>query len=108
MFIDTISRAEVLILPTQNRLEAFGIVLLEAMACETPVLAYNTPGVNEVALNGGMVYSSIQELCELILELHENELQRERLGIGGRSAVEDRYSWKRALDCMESIYQEVA
>ncbi|OPY54315.1 MAG: UDP-D-galactose:(glucosyl)lipopolysaccharide-1,6-D-galactosyltransferase [Methanosaeta sp. PtaU1.Bin112] len=108
MFIDTISRAEVLILPTQNRLEAFGIVLLEAMACETPVLAYNTPGVNEVALNGGMVYSSMEELCELILELHENELQRERLGVGGRKAVEDKYSWKRALDCMESIYQEVA
>ncbi|WP_273466723.1 glycosyltransferase family 4 protein [Methanothrix sp.] len=48
-FIDTLSHAEVLVLPTQNRLEAFGIVLLEAMACETPVLAFKTPGVAEVA-----------------------------------------------------------
>jgi glycosyltransferase involved in cell wall biosynthesis len=108
MFIDTISRAEVLVLPTQNRLEAFGIVLLEAMACGTPVLAFDTPGVNEVALNGGMVYSSIQELCELILELHENEMLRERLGGKGRRSVEDKYSWKRALDSMEAIYEEVA
>src|SRR5690606_14167822 len=38
-FIDALAHAEVLVLPTQNRLEAFGIVLLEAMACETPVLA---------------------------------------------------------------------
>lgn len=108
MFIDTISRAEMLVLPTQNRLEAFGIVLLEAMACQTPVLAFNTPGVNEVALHGGRVYSSIQELCELILELHENEILRERLGAMGRKSVEDNYSWKRALDCVEAIYQEVA
>jgi glycosyltransferase involved in cell wall biosynthesis len=108
MFIDTISRAEMLILPTQNRLEAFGIVLLEAMACETPVLAFDTPGVSEVAENGGMIYSSMQELCELILDLHENEVQRARLGAKGRSAVEENFSWKRALDCMESIYQEVA
>jgi glycosyltransferase involved in cell wall biosynthesis len=108
MFIDTISRAEVLVLPTQNRLEAFGIVLLEAMACETPVLAFDTPGVNEVALHGGMVYSSAQELSDLILELHENEPLRERLGAKGRRSVEDKYTWKRALDSMEAIYKEVA
>jgi glycosyltransferase involved in cell wall biosynthesis len=107
MFIDTISRAEMLILPTQNRLEAFGIVLLEAMACETPVLAFDTPGVNEVAENGGMVYSSTEELSELILKLHENEPLRMCLGHKGRKAVEENYSWKRVLDCMESVYQEV-
>jgi glycosyltransferase involved in cell wall biosynthesis len=108
MFIDTISRAEILVLPTQNRLEAFGIVLLEAMACETPVLAFDTPGVNEVAKNGGMVYSSTEELCEQIQELHENEPHRACLGHKGREAVEEHYSWKRVLDCMESVYREVA
>jgi glycosyltransferase involved in cell wall biosynthesis len=108
MFIDTISRAQMLVLPTQNRLEAFGIVLLEAMACQVPVLAFNTPGVNEVAENGGMVYSSQEELIELILELHENESLRVCLGEKGRRAVEENYSWKRVLDSMESIYRTVA
>lgn len=108
MFIETISRAEVLVLPTQNRLEAFGIVLLEAMACKTPVLAFNTPGVNEVAQQGGRVYSNTRELCELILELHENEMLRDRLGAMGRRSVEEKYSWERALDCMQAIYQEAA
>jgi glycosyltransferase involved in cell wall biosynthesis len=108
MFIDTISRAEVLVLPTQNRLEAFGIVLLEAMACETPVLAFDTPGVNEVAVNGGCVYSSIDELAGLIHELHENETKRRAMGRKGRRAVEEIYSWKNALDRMESVYHEVA
>jgi glycosyltransferase involved in cell wall biosynthesis len=108
MFIDTISRAEMLVLPTQCRLEAFGIVLLEAMACETPVLAFDTPGVSEVAKNGGYVYSSREELCELILMLHENEPQRALLGQRGRRAVEEKYSWNKVLDSMESVYREVA
>jgi len=106
-FIDLISRAEILVLPTNNRLEAFGIVLLEAMACETPVLAFNTPGVNEVAMDGGMVYSSTDELAEKIMELHSNEPLRRSLGRSGRMAVESKYSWSSVLDKSESIYREV-
>ncbi|MFB3766193.1 MAG: glycosyltransferase family 4 protein [Methanotrichaceae archaeon] len=106
-FIDLISRAEVLVLPTTNRLEAFGIVLLEAMACKTPVLAYDTPGVNEVAMDGGMVYSSTDELAEKIIELHSNRPLRRSLGQSGRAAVEAKYSWGSVLDKIESIYREV-
>ncbi len=107
-FVDIISRAEMLVLPTTNRLEAFGIVLLEAMACETPVLAFDTPGVNEVALKGGMVFSSAQELAEKIMELHLNEPLRRSLGMQGRKAVKEKYSWNRVLNDIESVYNEVA
>jgi glycosyltransferase involved in cell wall biosynthesis len=106
--IDILSRAEMLVLPTSNRLEAFGIVLLEAMACETPVLAFDTPGVNEVAMEGGRVFSSTAELTENILEFHDNAALRMYLGRSGRRAVEEKYSWKRVLDSIESIYSEVA
>jgi glycosyltransferase involved in cell wall biosynthesis len=108
MFIDSISRAEMLVLPTKSRLEAFGIVLLEAMACETPVLAFDTPGVNEVAKCGGCVYSSGEELSELIVKLHESEARRAELGRKGRKSVEEKYTWDRAIDSMESVYNEVA
>ena len=108
VFIDTISRAEMLVNPAQCRLEAFGIVLLEAMACETPVLAYDTPGVNEVAGKGGYIYSNWEELSELIIGLHNSPARREELGRKGRRAVEENYSWKRAIDLMESVYREVA
>ena len=107
-FIDALSRAEMLVLPTQNRLEAFGIVLLEAMACETPVLAFNTPGVSEVAKKGGMVFSNTEELSELIQELHENVSLRRYLGRKGRNEVDETYSWTKALDLIESAYREVA
>jgi glycosyltransferase involved in cell wall biosynthesis len=106
--IEILSKAEMLVLPTSNRLEAFGIVLLEAMACETPVLAFDTPGVNEVAMDGGRVFSSTAELTENILEFHNNAALRMYLGRRGRRAVEEKYSWKRVLDSIESIYGEVA
>jgi glycosyltransferase involved in cell wall biosynthesis len=102
-----LSRAEMLVLPSANRLEAFGIVLLEAMACQTPVLAYDTPGVNEVARDGGMIFSETTELAEQILELHSDESRRTALGERGRRAVMDKYSWKKVLDKVESIYDEV-
>jgi glycosyltransferase involved in cell wall biosynthesis len=105
--IDLLSRAEMLVLPSANRLEAFGIVLLEAMACQTPVLAYDTPGVNEVAMNGGMIFSETTELAEQILELHRDESRRSALGERGRIAVREKYSWEKVLDKVESIYDEV-
>jgi glycosyltransferase involved in cell wall biosynthesis len=106
--IDLISRAEMLVLPSASRLEAFGIVLLEAMACETPVLAYDTPGVGEVAREGGLVFSAPSEMADLILELHSDEPLRIALGKRGRRAVEERYSWTRVLDEIESIYREIS
>jgi glycosyltransferase involved in cell wall biosynthesis len=106
--IDLLSRAEMLVLPSPLRLEAFGIVLLEAMACQTPVLAFDTPGVSEVAREGGHVFSDAGELAHLIAELHTDEPRREALGRRGRRAVEERYSWTRVLNEMESIYSEIA
>lgn len=48
-----LAKARVLVLPSQSRLEAFGLVLIEAMACKTPVIASRIPGVVDVASEGG-------------------------------------------------------
>jgi glycosyltransferase involved in cell wall biosynthesis len=106
--IDLLSRAEMLVLPTANRLEAFGIVLLEAMACETPVLAFDTPGVSEVAREGGMIFSDVSELTSRIEELHRDAALRKILGKKGRRAVKEKYSWSRVLDRIEAIYSDLA
>jgi len=103
-----ISRAEILVLPSFTRLEAFGIVLLEAMACKTPVLAFDTPGVSEVAKHGGYVFSTTSELAQLILELHADEGLRRSLGEKGRKAVEEKYSWDVVVDRIEALYGEIA
>ena len=45
---------EVLVLPSTNSTEAFGMVQVEAMTCGTPVVASDMPGVRQPVLQTGM------------------------------------------------------
>ncbi|MEM2717023.1 MAG: glycosyltransferase family 4 protein [Archaeoglobaceae archaeon] len=100
-------KARVLVLPSFSRLEAFGIVLLEAMACSTPVLGANTPGVAEVASYGGFTFKNNSELVEIINELLSNDQLATKLGKMGRKAVEKKFNWNTVVNEIEKIYFEL-
>ena len=48
--------------------EPFGLVLIESMACGTPVLAFNKGSVSEIVIHGktGFVVDSIEEMVEAV------------------------------------------
>ncbi len=99
-----IAKAKCLVLPSKNRLEAFGIVLLEAMACGTPVVASNIPGVRWVAKKGGFVFNNSDELREIITNLDERDVKV--MGRRGRKFAE-RHDWSLIAKKVERIYEEV-
>ncbi|MFA5098120.1 MAG: glycosyltransferase family 4 protein [Candidatus Margulisiibacteriota bacterium] len=104
------STAAMYVFPSINRLEAFGIVQLEAMSCSTPVIASNIPGVNnvmEVGKSGLLVEPrDIEGLSAAIIKLLKDPELARSMGVRGRQLVETKYNWKTIGDQIEAIYLE--
>ena len=102
--------AEIFVLPSISRLECFGIVNLEAMACSTPVIASRITGIPEIVENGknGLLVppGDSEALANAIIYLLENEEARKKMGKSGRKKVED-YSWEKIAEQTEKIYEKV-
>lgn len=104
------SNANVVILPSLSS-EMFGIVLIEAMACEKPVIASDLPGVRSVVTNGREGFlippGDTKILAERIQYLLDNpKLQRE-MGIRGREKVEAIYDWPKIIPRLVLMYEDV-
>src|SRR5262249_29847579 len=76
----------VLLLPSE--LESFGLVALEAMACEVPVIATRVGGLPEVVRDGvdGFLYSvgDVRSMADGCLHILNNPQIREKLGKASR------------------------
>jgi len=87
--------ASVLALPSINSNEAFGIVLIEALACGTPVVASNLPGVRSVFTDKqeGLIVEpgNVADLTNRLEEiLNDNDL-REIMRLKARELAEKKY-----------------
>ena len=104
------NQANVFVLPSTSSLqEGFGIVALEALACQIPVITTDIVGVAEdlVAVNGGLVVppKDVVKLAEaIIIIFKDRELQKE-MGKRGRKLVMEKYTWKSVASNMEKLYK---
>jgi len=89
-----LSSAEALVLPSLY--ENLGGVLLEAQACECPVVATDVGGVSESIVEGETGYlvkiRSPELFASKIMLLLEDESNKVRMGVAGRRFVENNFS----------------
>ncbi len=89
-------QADCLVLPSVNRGEAFGIVLLEAMASGLPVIASTLPGVRRVFTDGQEGFlvepGDAADLKNKIKFLMENPARRKEMGAAASKLIEEKYS----------------
>jgi phosphatidylinositol alpha-mannosyltransferase len=101
-------QADVLCAPSLEA-ESFGMVLIEAFAAGTPVIASAIAGYAEVVSDGvdGVLVppADPQRLAEELQGMH---LEPERRRAMGRAASESarRYAWPRVADQLEEVFEE--
>src|SRR5207249_11450753 len=102
---------DVFVLPSVSRLEAFGIVALEAMATAKPVIVADIPGVREVIEDGreGLLADPLnaRDLAEKIRRLLADPEARRVMGERGREKVLESFGIERVTDQIEGVYRSV-
>lgn len=86
--------------------ESFGLVLVEAMAAATPVLARDLPAFRDVLGRGlhGALFRD--DLARRAVALLDDPAGRERLATSGRREV-SRYDWEVVTPAVEEIYADL-
>ena len=92
--------------------ESFGVAILEASACEKPVIVSNVGGLPEVVKNEktGFIIEkeNPSELANILEILINNEKMRREFGKNGREMVLREYDWEKSLNKMISVYDSIA
>ena len=102
---------DVFVLPSVSRLEAFGIVALEAMSTGKPVIVADIPGVREIIEDGrdGLLTDPVnpRDLAEKIRRLLSEPKARQTMGARGREKVLESFSIERVTDRIEAVYRAI-
>lgn len=104
-----LERCDIFVLPSLE--EAFGIVLVEAMAAGLPVIATNVGGIPEIVEHGktGLLVppadpvSLAGQLMLLLTDIHE----RRRLGQAGWDLARQKFSQESMICATERIYEQL-
>ncbi len=105
--------------------EPFGIINLEAMACETAVVASAVGGIKEVVVDGETGFlvpleqmkespfepknpeEFARALAERINQLMKDRYLREKFGKAGRERAEEKFSWTAIAQKTKRLYESL-
>jgi len=96
---------------TASSREGLPVSVMEAMAMEKPIVAYNIRGVRDLVedgVNGFLVpFGDIKGLAEKILYLVEHPEVAEEMGKKGRERIEKEFSLEVILKETKDVYKEI-
>lgn len=86
--------------------EGFGMVLIEAMACEKTVVASNSTAIPEVVGDAGVLVepNNSNLIAEAIINLLTNNQKKQFLEKKAIKRVQDLFTWSKAADKLVDIY----
>ena len=103
--------ADVGVLPSTSRLEAFGIVALECMATGRPVVVSGMPGVEEVIEPGvtGLLAEPLHpgDLAARIRTIVQDPEMARSMGKAARERVLQLFTLEKVVDRLERLYRDV-
>jgi glycosyltransferase involved in cell wall biosynthesis len=102
--------ADVFVLPSAY--EIFGLVVFEALMCETPVIVSEDSGMGALISEAGAgfltKYGDVGQMVDMLdFVLTHSEDAHER-AIKGKNWVEQRLNWKVIVGELEKVYQEAS
>ena len=90
--------------------EPFGLINLEAMACQTPVVASGVGGILEVVEDGktGLLVppADPEALATALNRVLANPTLGRAMGQAGRRRVEEQFSWASVAERTEQVYAD--
>ena len=110
LLINRYCDAEMFIFPSVLN-EPFGMPIVEAMACQVPVVATRGGGITEIVKDGqtGLLVErgNARALADAILFLLANEDLREAMGKAARQRALQRFSWEGIAEDLLGKYEAV-
>jgi glycosyltransferase involved in cell wall biosynthesis len=86
-------------------LEPLGLVSLESMACETPVVGVREGGVRETVLDGStgvLVERNPDDLADGLSFILSDAVRAAEMGRRGRAWVQEKWTWERSVSKVEA------
>jgi glycosyltransferase involved in cell wall biosynthesis len=94
-----------------SEMESFGLVALEAMACEVPTIGTLVGGVPEVITNGetGLLFDvgDVDAMAAGAISLLTDPTRRAAMGRAGRRDAQQRFCSTRIVPMYEKYYEDV-